>query len=110
MKYVELCSILSHPLRFDILVLLKKRELCICELERLLDAKQYQISRHMKVLKDADLVRIRKQDKYHYYSLNKSNKRIEAFLSFFEDQPDSRTLELDIALKELDKNPIVCER
>jgi ArsR family transcriptional regulator len=110
MNYIELFSMLNHPLRFDMLVLLKKRELCICELERLLDAKQYQISRHMKILKDASLVNVRKQDKYHYYSLNKLDKKANSLLAFLESQPDSRMANLDMALEELDNHPIVCER
>lgn len=109
MIYKQLFSAFDHSLRFDMLVLLRNRELCICEFEQLLDAKQYQISKHMKVLKELGLVGVRKQEKYHYYSLN-DNKVLRSMLDLIVSQPDERISELHKRLNTLDSNPIVCER
>jgi len=109
MKYKNLFSAFNHPLRFDILVLLSNKELCICELEHLLEAKQYQISRHMKILKDYDLVCVRKQRKYRYYSLNNTCTYLLSLLDILVRYPDEQVRILKNKLLELDKIPFVCE-
>jgi ArsR family transcriptional regulator len=110
MFYNQLFSALNHTLRFDMIMLVRQRELCICELESILDTKQYQISRHMKILRDLNLVLIRKQEKYHYYSLNEESEFFIQMLDFIDHHPDQRVNELNKALEELSDKQIVCER
>ena len=63
---------LSDPIRREILNLLKKGRMSageICECFSVTDAS---ISRHLSVLKDADLVRDTREGKFIYYELNAS--------------------------------------
>jgi|SRR4028118_986177 ArsR family transcriptional regulator len=61
---------LSEPLRVQVLELLRKQELCVCELCEYLGTTQSKLSFHLKALKDAELVRTRQQGRWIYYSLN----------------------------------------
>lgn len=61
---------LSDPLRVRVLELLKQRELCVCELCEDLSVTQSKLSFHLKVLKEAHLVRGRQEGRWIYYSLN----------------------------------------
>jgi len=61
---------LSEPLRIRVLELLLKRELCVCELCEDLGVTQSKLSFHLKILKEAGLVRTRQEGRWIYYSLN----------------------------------------
>ncbi|HEY9696143.1 MAG TPA: metalloregulator ArsR/SmtB family transcription factor [Trichocoleus sp.] len=61
---------LSEPLRLQVLELLRDRELCVCDLCAALDVTQSKLSFHLKVLKEAELVRSRQEGRWIYYSLN----------------------------------------
>lgn len=61
---------LSETLRVQILDLLRTRELCVCDLCEELAATQSKLSFHLKVLKEAELVRSRQEGRWMYYSLN----------------------------------------
>lgn len=61
---------LSDPLRLRILDLLRTQELCVCDLCDSLEVTQSKLSFHLKVLKEADLVRSRQDGRWIYYSLN----------------------------------------
>lgn len=61
---------LSDSLRIKVLELLRKQELCVCELCEVLDVPQSKLSFHLKALKEAQLVRTRQEGRWIYYSLN----------------------------------------
>ena len=63
---------LDDPVRRDILGLLKKRRLSAGEIADQFDITGAAISRHLSVLKDADLVRDTREGKFIYYELNTS--------------------------------------
>lgn len=52
---------LGEPTRLTILRLLVERELCVCDLEEILQMSQPRISQHLKVLKQAGLVTERRE-------------------------------------------------
>jgi len=51
---------LAHPTRLAILSLLRKGEVCVCDLEPALDLRQPNISQHLALLRRANLVRSRR--------------------------------------------------
>lgn len=63
---------LSDPLRLSIIELLRERELCVCELQEILEISQSKLSFHLKILKEAHLLASRQQGRWVYYSLNSS--------------------------------------
>lgn len=60
---------LSDETRLKILKLLENGELCVCDLVAAFDTVQPKISFHLAILKDAGLIKDRKQGKWSYYSL-----------------------------------------
>ena len=63
---------LSDPTRRDILTLLKKGRKSAGEISDSFPVSGAAISRHLSVLKDADLIRDEREGKYIYYELNAS--------------------------------------
>lgn len=62
---------LGQHLRLRIVALLAEEKLCVCELEEILGISQPAISQHLRVLKEADLVREEKVSQWVFYHLNK---------------------------------------
>ncbi len=52
---VKVFKALADPTRLRIMLLLRRRELCVCELMFILGMEQSRISHHMRVLRDAGL-------------------------------------------------------
>ena len=55
--------------RIKILLLLSKREMCVCELESAFGLPQPTISHHLGVLEQADLLRRSKKGKFVFYEV-----------------------------------------
>ena len=60
---------LSDPIRLEILSFLRDGEKCVCEIVPHLNLIQPVVSRHLKILKDAGLVRCRKDGTKRMYSI-----------------------------------------
>ena len=63
---------LSDPIRREILNLLKNGRLSAGDIASHFDVTAASISRHLSVLKDADLIRDTREGKFIYYDLNTS--------------------------------------
>jgi len=67
---VSIFHALSDETRLEILDRLRGGERCVCELTDVLKAAQSRLSFHLKVLKDAGLIRDRPEGRWMYYALN----------------------------------------
>lgn len=63
---------LSDPIRREILTLLKGGRLSAGEIADCFDVTAASISRHLSVLREADLIRDTREGKFIYYELNAS--------------------------------------
>ena len=63
---------LADPIRREILNLLKDGRLSAGEITEHFDVTAASISRHLSVLKEADLIRDQRQGKFIYYDINTS--------------------------------------
>jgi len=66
---VEVFKAAADPCRFRILKLLKEGELCVCEIMAALKKPQSSTSHHLSILREAGLVKERKDGKWSYYRL-----------------------------------------
>ncbi len=66
---------IAHPVRFQILQLLRKGELNVGEIEQSSGIGQPALSQQLGVLRKADLVETRKEAKLVFYSLNDDRLR-----------------------------------
>jgi DNA-binding transcriptional ArsR family regulator len=60
---------LSDPIRLEIVAYLRDGEKCVCEIVPHLNLIQPLVSRHLKILKDAGIVRCRKDGTKRMYSV-----------------------------------------
>lgn len=66
----ELFKVFGDTTRIKILCALFEAEMCVCDISNLLNMSQSSISHQLRVLKNAKLVKSRKDGKSVYYSLN----------------------------------------
>ena len=78
-KTAGFLRVISEENRLLILWLLKKGEMCVCEIWQYLELPQNLVSHHLKILKDADLINSRKEGLKVIYWINK--KEINKFNS-----------------------------
>lgn len=66
----ELFKVFGDYTRIKIIYALLKKELCVCDIAKVLGMSQSSISHQLRVLKSARLVKFRKEGKVVYYSLD----------------------------------------
>lgn len=81
----------AAPIRLEIIDFLRDGEKCVCEITPYLKLPQPVVSRHLKILKNAGLVKRRKKGTWHMYSI--TNPEIYGII-------DQLTPELVAALKQ----------
>ena len=73
MDAISLLKCLSDSTRLRMLLLIQaESELCVCELVQGLDFSQPKISRHLALMRSANLLRDRRQGQWIHYRLNES--------------------------------------
>jgi len=72
----SLLKLVSDNNRLQLLCILQKGEHCVCQLLDHTKLSQSLISHHLKDLKDAGLVKDRKDSKWSYYSLTDKGQEI----------------------------------
>ncbi len=96
---------LSDETRLRILKLLEHGELCVCDIVAALDMIQPNVSFHLGVLKEAGLIKDRKQGKWTHYRINDTDMfRRFLILSTIERISAGSVMEDSKRLKEFLKN------
>ncbi|BCB97052.1 transcriptional regulator [Dissulfurispira thermophila] len=72
-QLTNLFHALSDETRLRILKLLEHGELCVCDIVAALDMIQPKVSFHLSILKNAGLIKDRKQGKWIHYSIDDSD-------------------------------------
>ena len=70
---VTIFKALSDETRLRIIKLLEQGELCVCDITAALDIVQPKVSFHLSALKEAGLIKDRKQGKWIHYSLSEKD-------------------------------------
>jgi ArsR family transcriptional regulator len=68
-RAAQLFHALSDETRLGIIEMLRGGEQCVCDLQTDLDAAQSRLSFHLRVLKEAGVVRDRREGRWSYYSI-----------------------------------------
>lgn len=74
-RLAETFSALSNPTRAKIIFALLNEELCVCDLAHLIGLSSSAISHQLRILRNLNIVKYRKDGKVVYYSL--TDKHIE---------------------------------
>lgn len=72
--FIKVMKALSDPNRVRLLKILQKRGLCVCEIQALLEMAQPTVSKHMKLMEQAGLVKGNKAGLWvNYTAANRSD-------------------------------------
>src|ERR1043166_9144125 len=69
-RAAELFRARADPTRLGIIEQLRAGEQCVCDLTDMLETGQSRLSFHLKTLKDAGILKDRREGRWVYYSLN----------------------------------------
>ena len=108
--FVKVMRALSDPNRIRIVTLLQEKELCVCELTGLFSLSQPTISKHLRILEEADLVTSRKQGNWVVYRPAEDNRmgHARAMLYYLEKSviEDKELQEMLHILPQVDRDRI----
>ncbi len=98
--YITVFKTLGDETRLRIMHLFVQtnQALCVCELVDALGVPQYQVSRHIKQLRQSDLLKVKKQGTWSYYYLNKERGFRKQLFNFLENTLTGEALETDYAV------------
>lgn len=95
-KFLTIISAINDESRMLILYhLLKYQELCVCDLQKLLNMGQSRLSRHLKILKDAGFLYVKRKGTWAYYGI--SDELLKLHSDLFEN---IKNLDIDIVVLE----------
>ena len=66
---VKIFKALADPTRLRIMLMLRKQELCVCELMFILEMEQSRVSHHMRVLRDAGIAEDVREGRWIIYRI-----------------------------------------
>jgi ArsR family transcriptional regulator, virulence genes transcriptional regulator len=113
--HAGLLKALAHPKRLEIIHLIRDQELPVGDIHNMLDLPQSNISQHLMILREAQVVVTRREGKQVYYKLG-DPKIIEAsdlLRQILIDQNQYPDLDKELSMKMKDLTPLthdpVCE-
>lgn len=86
---------LSDETRLRIIKLLEQGELCVCDITAALDMVQPKVSFHLSTLKEAGLIKDRKQGKWIHYSLNEKDLFRRMLMVSVSERADGKMINED---------------
>jgi ArsR family transcriptional regulator len=69
----DLLRAVSHPKRLEIIHLLRNRQLCVNDIGEMLGLPQANLSQHLTILRDAKVVKTRREGKKVIYKISHNN-------------------------------------
>jgi len=78
--FANIFKALSDPTRLRIMLLLRQRELCVCELMFILKMEQSRVSHHMRVLRDGGIAETVRDGRWIIYRIPEEMKDLLAGL------------------------------
>ena len=84
-KIQNITKALADENRIRALMMLTRGELCVCQIIEMLGLAPSTVSKHMYILKQAGLVKTRKEGRWIYYGLtDKQNKSASEIINWLE--------------------------
>lgn len=105
----KLFKVLADNTRLRMLMLLKKRKICVCEFASILGISQPGISRHLKKMKEAGLIGYEQDGLWTNYCLKNNRMTKDVLVLLRRLVKDGRTLTADRQqLKRSDRRKLCC--
>lgn len=109
-KTVELLKAIADETRFKIILLLSKQEMAVCEFMSALNLSQPAVSHHLKILKQARLVKDHREGKWNFYTID--HQKFEDLRSNVEDKlflPIQEYYKKGVLPSRIHLEPCLCE-
>jgi len=100
LELAQILKALSDETRVRILNILMNGELCVGEIEHLLNINQSNASRHLSTLKNACLITYEKNAQWIFYSINKNILEKHSFIKVLLE---SELPQLDLYIKDKER-------
>lgn len=71
--HAELLKAMAHPKRLEIIHLLRNQNLSVSDIQQMLDLPQANLSQHLQILRETNIVTTKKQGKQVFYKLAHRN-------------------------------------
>jgi len=84
--FLTITKALGDETRARVVMALRERELCLCQLIDLLGLAPSTVSKHMAMLQQAGLVERRKDGRWHFYRLRRGAPGADAVLAWTIEQ------------------------
>jgi ArsR family transcriptional regulator len=96
-KLTDLFKVLSDETRLRILVLLYNKELCVCQLQGILEEEsQPKISKHLAKLRDMGFVKDERKEKFIYYYLSDNHMLKDILKSIIDNSNEYEVIKDDL--------------
>ncbi len=93
---VTLFKALADGTRLRVLKLLGRGELCVCEIAAALDLAQPRLSFHLRILKQAGVVSVRRQERWILYRLNDADLFVRFLLLAVDERVSADQARVDL--------------
>ncbi len=68
--HADVCKVLGHPLRIEVIDLLQQKELCFTDILVVTGGSKSNLSQHLSVMTQKGILNMRKEGQCNYYSLS----------------------------------------
>ncbi len=97
-SHLNIFKVLSDENRLRILLMLKQRSLCVCEMHEVLHIALSTISAHLKLMKNLGLIEDEKDGRWVIYSLSQNSFLFELLDRLEKELKFDRTVQSDRAV------------
>jgi DNA-binding transcriptional ArsR family regulator/YHS domain-containing protein len=105
----DLLKAMSHPKRLEIIHLLRDQKLSVGQIQTMLDLPQANLSQHLMILREAEIVSTTREGKQIYYQLSHSNiiKASDALRQILIEKHQGEDIAKEMTRKMTDLVPLV---
>lgn len=93
---VTIFKALADETRLRVLKLLGRGELCVCEIAAALALEQPRLSFHLRILKEAGIVSVRRQERWILYRLNDDDLLVRFLLLAINERISAEQARFDL--------------
>ncbi len=93
MSITRIVKALGDGTRLRIVNLLRVENLCVCEIEAILQTSQSNVSRHLAKLRDAGIIYSEKKSQWVYYGINVDIIKDHSFIKTLLDEDFAKHLQ-----------------
>ena len=84
-EHLKIFKALGDKTRLRIVMMLKVKPMCVCEIREIIGLSMSTISNHLKIIKEAGVIISKKEDKYMNYELSIGSNPVQKVLNLLDE-------------------------